>query len=116
MVASGAPGVIQNIPNGTDAVGVTLALNNDGTFTLTGDPGGNWVVPASAGIAAQWEVRIDVTSGAFTSGDSTGTWLAMSSNRGWIEDSGQVIFDISWRDAATQTVHKVQTGVTMEKI
>lgn len=115
VAGGGAPGVIQDIGDGLDAVGVTLALNNDGTYTMTGDPGGNWVEPASAAIAAQWQVKVDVTSGAFTSG-TTGTWLAMSSNRGWIEDSGQVIFDISWREAATGTVRKVQTGVSMEKI
>lgn len=112
---SGAPGVIQNISDGVDAVGVTLALNNDGTYTMTGTGGGNWIEPASAVIAAQWEVKVDVTSGAFTSG-TTGTWLAMSSNRSWIEDSGQVIFDISWREAATHIVRTIQTDVSMEKL
>jgi hypothetical protein len=114
-VSSGAAGVIQNVSNGVDAVGVTLVVGSDGTYSMTGTAGGNWINPPSTTIAAQWEVKIDATAGAFTSG-TTGTWLAASGSPGWIEDSGTVTFDISWRDAATQTVRKVQTGVTMQKL
>src|SRR5438105_3247551 len=84
LEASGAPGVIQNIGAGSAGAGsASFGLTNAGALTINGVGSGSWVLPASVGIAAGYEVKVDVTSGAFTGGDVTGTWLALSASRSW---------------------------------
>lgn len=62
-----------------------FTFNTDGTLTFTGNGSDSdtvWVIPDYAGIGDNYEVRVDVTGDAPTTG-STGVWLALTSNRLW---------------------------------
>lgn len=68
----------------TDA-STTLNINSNGTVVATGANTGtlasyNWITPTTG--STTYYVRATLTSGTFTSG-TTGTWLALSSNRSW---------------------------------
>lgn len=68
----------------TDA-GVTLNINSNGTVVVTSLNLGtlasyNWITPTTG--STTYYVRATLTSGTFTSG-TTGSWLALSSNRSW---------------------------------
>lgn len=108
----GAPGAITvGSFDASDPAGCALQLNNDGTFALTGTPGGAWVAPASAAVAAFYQVKVDPTSGSFSGGSATGTWLDLSTTRGWVRSAGdQVTFTISFREKATGLVRATLTG------
>ena len=64
-----------------------FGLNSNGTTTLgtgaTGSPA--WVLPTGTGVGSAFWVKLTVGSTINTtpSGDSTGTVLALSSNRSW---------------------------------
>jgi hypothetical protein len=108
------PGVIQTILSASHGVSAAINLVNDGTATSAGVGGYAWVAPANATVAAYWQVKVDVTAGALTSGDSTGVWLDLSTNRGWtVTGSGSATLTFSFREKASTTVRKVQTGVTI---
>jgi len=89
MTLGGTPGVLQALQNSTNpnaSGGAVFTLKNNGDLEV-GDGTGltdtyQWVLPASAGIAAGYQVRADVVSGALTSG-TTGVYLALTSNRAW---------------------------------
>lgn len=75
---------IDNAISPTDA-STTLNINSDGTVVATGANTGtlasyNWITPTTG--STTYYVRATLTSGTFTSG-TTGTWLALSSNRSW---------------------------------
>jgi hypothetical protein len=115
LSGGGAPGVINGaIPGGSDTPEATLVITNDGTFTTSGGSG-NWVTPASTTVAAFYQVKVDETSNAFTSG-TVGTWLDCSSSRTWVEDAGSVTCTISFREKTTGIVRSVQTGVTFTAV
>lgn len=58
------------------------SINSDGTYT-----GGTW--NSDSGVGSSYEVKMTVSSGAISSG-TTGSWLALSSNRSWaVTDSTQ---------------------------
>lgn len=71
---------------GTAICGIRLAA--DGTATNVRNAQGNqaisgeWARPIDAGNGALYEARVTVTSGTLTTG-TTGTWLALSSQRDW---------------------------------
>lgn len=112
---SGAPGKPQAISSGSAGANCTLVVKNDGSYTMSGTAGSAWVAPQTAAVAAHWQVKVDVTSGALSSG-TIGTWIDCSSadsNRTWVENSGACTLTISFREKATGTVRSVQTGVTM---
>lgn len=77
-----------NDPSETGGASVTLTLNTNGTATITNGAGTlaswNWITPTFyAASAYQNKARVTVTSGAFTDGDSTGSDVALSSQRSW---------------------------------
>lgn len=114
----GAPGVINGaLPNGALAAATaTWRLNNDGTYTIDGQPAGNWVTPASATVAAFYQVKVDITLGAFSTG-TTGSYVDLSSTRTWTMDSAgdpeSVTFDVTFREKAAGLVRSTQTGLTL---
>jgi hypothetical protein len=67
-----------------------------------------WCTPTSA--AANYEVFIDVTSGALSGGSGSGSWLALSSTRNWYVDNtvsgtfNECIFTVEIRQIGTTTV------------
>lgn len=112
----GAPGVINaNLPNGR-TVSPELpvwTLRNDGTYNISGAQAGNWVSPATAEVAAYYQVKVDVTSGTLELG-TTGVWLDLSTTRSWGKNIlGTATFTVSIREKATQIVRSVQPGVTL---
>lgn len=115
LVSARAPGVIQDVGNAGGVGSSSFGLENDGDLTLNGaDGGNNWVNPATAAIAAHYQVKVDVTSGAFTSGDSTGTYLDLSSSRSWTRTgTGTVNYNVTFREKATGIVRSTQNGKTM---
>jgi hypothetical protein len=113
--AGGTSGVINTaLPNGSAAGVAEFNLGNDGSTAISGNATGTWVAPATATIAAFYQVKIDATSGSFFSG-TTGTWLDMSSNRQWTTQTPDpaVTFTISFREKASGTVRSTQAGVTL---
>lgn len=65
----------------------SISVNRDGTVTFTGngsDADYNWHTPAAGNPGDNYEINLTVDSGdAPTSGDSTATDLALTSNRTW---------------------------------
>lgn len=109
-----AQGVINGaIPSGSAPITDNLTLNNDGTYQVAVSTG-NWVTPATTVIAAYYQVKVDVTSGSFTSGDVTGSFLDSSVTRQWLKGAvGTVVCTITFREKASGIVRSVQTGVTI---
>jgi hypothetical protein len=113
LAAMGLAGVINgSLPNGTSGGTTTWQLNSDGTFTVSGSGAGNWVTPANATLAAEYEVKVDPTTGTFATG-TTGTWLRLNANRTWTLDAGSVTFTVSFRERVTLIVRSVQAGKTL---
>ena len=118
VAGAGAPGIINGaLPaGGAFASTATWRLNNDGTYTISGQSDANWVTPAASVIAAQYQVKVDVTLASFSTG-TTGTWLDLSSTQTWTIDSAgdpeSVTFDVSFREKATGIVRSTQTGLTL---
>lgn len=112
----GAPGVINGaLPDSTSSLGsAAFEMQNDGDLVVSNGAGVStvdWVTPSDTTTAAFYEVKVDATSGAFSSG-TTGTWLALSTTRSWTIDTGSVTFNVSIREAATGIVRTTQS-VTM---
>lgn len=116
MIGLGAvPGAIQSLGAGAGGPGnSSFGLTNAGALTINGVGSGSWVLPAIAAIAAYYQVKVDVTSGAFTSGDATGAWLDLSTSRAWARTgAGTVNYNVSFREKATAIVCSTQNGKTM---
>lgn len=88
----------------------TVTFNSSGTCVMSGNsvtPGNySWLV---TGSGADFDIRVTVSSGAFTSGSSVGSWLTLASNRFWTLSRtglGTSFVDatIEIRDAATLSV------------
>ena len=105
------------LPNGSVAGSATATwqLNNDGSLTVSGSSG-NWVTPATAGVAALYQVKVDVTLGSFSTG-TTGSYLDLSTTRTWTivsaGDPESVTFTVTIREKATGIVRRTQAGVTL---
>lgn len=115
-MAGGPPGIIQSLGAGAGGVGSSsFGLENDGDLTINGvDGGSDWVSPANAEVAALYQVKVDVTSGSFTSGDSTGSYLDLSASRSWTRTgTGTVNYNVTFREKATGIVRSAQTGLIM---
>ena len=66
----------------------TFIINSDGTTSATTNPSGtentpDWAIPAFAGVGNDYEVRATVQSGSTPSTGTVNSWLALSSNRSW---------------------------------
>jgi hypothetical protein len=115
-MSAGSPGAIQTIPSLSSSTGDTeLQLQNDGDLATTQDgvvdTSADWVLPATAAVAAQWEVKVDPTSGSMNG--TTGSWLSLGTTRSWSKTSGTgtCTYTISFRSGGV--VWKTQTGVTI---
>jgi hypothetical protein len=108
----GLPGVIQSLPNGSGAGTAVWQLNNDGSVTISGTSG-SWVLPATSGIAALYQVKIDVTAGSFTSSDTTGSYVDLSSGWGGGKAGGAVTFTATIREKASGLIRSVQAGLSL---
>lgn len=108
IATSSAIGVINPAIAGTGPSPASFIVNNDGTLYAGAE---DWVTPATVGIAALYQVKVDPTSGSFSGGDVTGTWLDCSSTRQWDIASGTVVFTVSFREKASGQVRSVQTGI-----
>lgn len=114
--AGGPPGIIQSLGAGAGGVGSSsFGLVNDGSLTINGSGSGSWVLPANSGVAAFYQAKVDVTSGSFTAGDTTGSYLDLSTSRSWTRTgTGTVNYDVTFREKATGIVRSTQTGLVME--
>lgn len=63
----------------TDAV-ATMTLSNAGTWTCTSGGSGTWM---GGGTSSEYEARMTMVSGTFSSGSGTGTWLNLGTTRSW---------------------------------
>lgn len=110
----GVPGLLfTDCPDAIIVGTATLSLLNDGTYTASGDAGGNWVTPAVAAVAALYQVKVDVTSGALTSG-TTGSWLDLSITRSWACTTGEAAgVTLSIREKATGIVRFTETDIAI---
>lgn len=114
LMSAGSPGVINQTPgwpSGTDPGGVTLSVANNGGYSVSGGSpaSGTWVTPAVAEVIAYYQIKVDATSGSFSSG-TTGTWLDLTSTRTWTRDAGaDVEFTLSIREKATTRVRLTLT-------
>ena len=115
--SGGIPGAINSSAGAYSAAssgGASLNVNNDGTLTGSGHPGGAWLSPAVAAFAAEYQVKVDATAGAFTTG-TTGTWLDCSTTRSWSRDPGSVVtFTISFREKTTGIVRATLAGEELD--
>ena len=81
--------------------------------TVGGADAENWVTPAAAAVAANYEIKVDVTSGSFSTG-TTGSWLAMTSTRTWTKTgAGTVNYNISFRQTNGPTLKTYSTSMTV---
>jgi hypothetical protein len=116
MGGGGVPGVINSaIPNGIEVTEAIFVLDTDGTYGMAGTAPGVWVTPANSTVAAQWQVKLDVTAGGLASG-TTGTWLDIGASSIWTCYDGVAVtatFTLSFREKASTTVRSVQTGIVL---
>lgn len=103
--------------------GVTLAINSNGSLTATGDNSGtldsyNWITPTTG--SSSYFVRATLIGGSFSSG-TTGTWLALTSNRTWsVSQSGagtrtaNATFEISSNSSGTNIVASANIILTAD--
>lgn len=89
-----------------------ITFDNDGTYDYI-EAGGavsvNWVTPATAGIAAQYELQVNVNSGTLTSG-TVDSWLALSSDRFYVKSGvGSCELRVRIREAGSTIVRTDQT-------
>lgn len=115
LAGGGVVGALNHaLPSAAQIVGANWVLLNDGTYNIDGVGTGNWVNPASSAIASLYQVKTDVTGGAFTVDPSAGTYVDLSSTRTWTKTgSGTVTFTISFRLKQNGTFLGSQTGVTI---
>jgi hypothetical protein len=118
----GAPGVVaSSLPNGGDpsGAGAVWGLASDGNVQIsngdhTVDTTTDWVSPADSKIAAFYQVKVDPTSGSFTSGSATGTYFDCSSNPSWSKSGGGVVtFTATIREKVTGLVRQTYVGLTL---
>lgn len=115
LLGGGTPGIINGDLADSDNISpgqAEITFDNDGTYDLivAGSPSsGNWVTPATAAVAALYELQVNVNSGSITSG-TVDSWLALSSDRGYVNNSvGTAVLRVRIREAATGIVRTDQT-------
>lgn len=99
-------------PSATGSASVQLEIEQDGDGIITRANSGSpimttWDWISIGALADSQQVRVDVTSGGFTSGSATGTDLATSSPRSWTVSStgaeASVGFNLVLKDGAGNT-------------
>jgi len=84
-----------NITVGDDELSPTnasasITIVSDGTCSFNGNnppAATNWYTPTVSGIGTLYWVRATVTSGAISSGSSTGTWISCNSSPSWVRNA-----------------------------
>jgi hypothetical protein len=109
---SGTTGSIRGFISDANAAGAAgLTMQNDGVSLMSGASNDTWVTPATAGVAATWEVRATVTAGSIDSG-TTGSWLSLGTSRAWSKTSvGVATLTFEWRQGGV--LRNTQTGVNI---
>lgn len=113
------PGVFAtSLPDLGNAAPQSVAVSNAGHWvggdTVGGATDVAWITPQSAFVAAFYQVKVDVTGGAFTTGDVTGSYLDCATTRGWGRTTaGTVTFNVTFREKGTGIVRKVYTAVKL---
>ena len=97
---------ISDIVGSPGTAGATYQLTPGGDITHNFVDSGDWIVPNNA-APGLYEVRATVTSGSISSGDATGSWLALTSTRTWT-----VTRDIVGLSSATLTI-EIRLGTTV---
>lgn len=107
-----APGTITTtITSGSDTSPATFEVGSSGNY-VNGAAVGDWVTPATSANAAFYQVKVDPTTGSFSSG-TTGTFLDCSTPRTYTKSSGAVTFTVTFREKATQIVRSIITDITL---
>jgi hypothetical protein len=113
----GSPYVYRSGASGT--LTASFSVNSAGTYTSASDdsrPNGIWLT--GTGTGTNYEIRATVVSGSPTG--TTGSWLALSSNRTWsvsvdgtsgLTETAELTLEI--RDASTLTVYTT-SSLTLE--
>lgn len=118
ILGGGPPGdLIAALTTSGNPTSASDQFSNAGVRTAGDTVGGsfneNWVTPATSGVAANYEMKVDVTSGSFSTG-TTGTWLAMTSTRTWTKSvAGTVNYDVSFRQINGPTLKTLSTSMTV---
>ncbi|MEO8467978.1 MAG: hypothetical protein ABI640_21880, partial [Gammaproteobacteria bacterium] len=86
-------------------------LSNDGTYSVGDGAGGanvgNWVTPATAVVAAYYQIKTVVNSGSFSTDPSAGSYIDLSSSRTWTKSAvGTVNFTVTIREKASGIVRQ----------
>ena len=110
---------------GSGSQTATYTLESDGdvvrvTTTLGSADIGDWISP-KASAPSDYEVRATLNSGTLTSG-TTGSWLALSSNRSWtltratVGAADQVNLTIEIRKGAGATLASATVTLDAERL
>lgn len=103
---------------------VAITFGSNGALTSTGELSGEpdalswWTGNPDAAIGAAYELRITVTSGAFSSG-TTGSWVALSASPGYtktqiLPGNSTVVFTVEIRRASDSVVMLTKTGCSIQ--
>lgn len=85
--------------NGVTTAEITWALATTGEINITGQNSGtldsyDWITPKPP--AATYYIRVTPTIGTFSSGSTTGAWLATTTPRSWSRDDGGSIETVTF--------------------
>jgi hypothetical protein len=69
----------------TDAV-ATMTMSSAGTWTCTSGGSGTWM---QGGASSEYEARMTMVSGSFSSGSGAGTWLNLGTTRSWTRNESR---------------------------
>lgn len=87
VISAGPGGTYSDVAVSPADAGVTITFTSGGDINIVRDNGpdpdiGDWMSPKLGEPAANYEIKVDPTSGTF-SGGTTGVWLALSTSRSW---------------------------------
>jgi hypothetical protein len=86
-------------------------MYEDSVFGTIND---DWVSPATAGLAALYELQVNLNSGTLSSG-TVDSWLALTSTYTYEVNSGTAVIRVRIREAATGAIRTDQE-VTMSVV
>lgn len=118
-VAFNASSYVGSDSESSGAVAQTsIVVNNNGTISGTGDtsPSGEWTPDTKAsGNGNPFQIRLTVNSGTPPSGNTVGSWLALTSNKTWnISAFNTTVsgnYTIAIRNATTLTIEDTATVI-----
>lgn len=111
----GAPGSINDaLPDASAAAGAGITFQNTGGYLygdlLGGHSTSQWLNPATAGFAAQYELQVNVNSGTTSSG-TFDSWLDMGSGHSFAKNDapGTAVLRVRIREKASGLLRTDQT-------